>query len=100
MIIGPDGEIIRLSLYDNYQHQLLGDDKDTEQEGESITSSWKVIFGVIKHSSASFGTVLGVWAHRYMPTVFDDRYLSTYTSDMEAKNQAGCLFRVYSASES
>ncbi|KAM9802830.1 uncharacterized protein KIAA2012 homolog isoform 2-T3 [Syngnathus typhle] len=38
VILGPDGEIIQLSLYDNYQHQVLGDDNDAEQKAFQVLS--------------------------------------------------------------
>ncbi|XP_077393734.1 uncharacterized protein LOC144030943 [Festucalex cinctus] len=37
VILGPDGEIIQLSLYDNYK--LLGDDNDTEQQAFQVLSA-------------------------------------------------------------
>ncbi|XP_049585034.1 golgin subfamily A member 6-like protein 24 [Syngnathus scovelli] len=39
VILGPDGEIIQLSLYDNYQHQVLGDDNDTEHKAFQVLSA-------------------------------------------------------------
>ncbi|XP_037095946.1 golgin subfamily A member 6-like protein 22 isoform X2 [Syngnathus acus] len=39
VILGPDGEIIQLSLYDDYQHQVLGDDNDAEQKAFQVLSA-------------------------------------------------------------
>ncbi|XP_077436789.1 uncharacterized protein KIAA2012 homolog isoform X2 [Vanacampus margaritifer] len=39
VILGPDGEIIQLSLYDSYKHRLLGDGDDTEQQAFQVLSA-------------------------------------------------------------